>query len=127
MIVSGSGKIDLRLPIFASGKVPVMIVTTTAGATQLPKQKAAAGVEIRAARSSGAIRPSSILGKVRRDGVTPMITPCQRFAEFRLLTDCSSSASIATNPSRYMRNGSAEYASTGWNLSFWPATTAFRR
>ena len=39
MIVSGSGEIDLRLPVFASGKVPALIVTTTAGAKRLRKQR----------------------------------------------------------------------------------------
>src|SRR5512141_2775340 len=31
VIVSGSGRIDLRLPVFTSGKVPVLIVTTQTG------------------------------------------------------------------------------------------------
>jgi riboflavin biosynthesis pyrimidine reductase len=35
VIVSGSGEVDLRLPVFASGKVPVLIVTTTVGAKRL--------------------------------------------------------------------------------------------
>src|SRR5450830_1132865 len=38
VIVSGSGEIDLRLPVFASGKVPTLIVTTNAGAKRLSKQ-----------------------------------------------------------------------------------------
>lgn len=67
VIVSGNGHLDLDLPVFASGKVPVLIVTTTAGARQLRKQKASAAVQIRAVRSVGTImRASSIINQVRR-------------------------------------------------------------
>ena len=66
VIVSGSGKVDLDLPIFASGKVPVLIVTTTAGAKRLHKHKASDTVKIRAVRSVGVMRASSIINQVRR-------------------------------------------------------------
>ena len=66
VIVSGNGQLDLDLPIFASGKVPVLIVTTTAGAKQLRKHKASDAVEIRAVRSVGIMRASSIINQVRR-------------------------------------------------------------
>jgi riboflavin biosynthesis pyrimidine reductase len=67
VIVSGSGAIDLRLPVFASGKVPALIVTTTAGAKRLRKQNAPHSVEIRAIRrSAGAIPASAILDEVCR-------------------------------------------------------------
>lgn len=65
VIVSGSGQVDLDLPVFASGKVPVLIVTTTAGARQLRKHKASGAVEIRAVRSVGVMRASSIINQVR--------------------------------------------------------------
>src|SRR5674476_1437017 len=66
VIVSGSGQVDLDLPVFASGKVPVLIVTTTAGAKRLRKHKASDAVEIRAVRSVGVMRASSIINQVRR-------------------------------------------------------------
>jgi riboflavin biosynthesis pyrimidine reductase len=67
VIVSGSGAIDLRLPVFASGKVPALIVTTTAGAKRLRKQSAPDSVEIRAIRrSAGVIPASAILHEVCR-------------------------------------------------------------
>jgi riboflavin biosynthesis pyrimidine reductase len=66
VIVSGRGRVDLDLPIFASGKVPVLIVTTTAGAKRLRKHKASDAVEIRAVRSIGVMRASSIINQVRR-------------------------------------------------------------
>lgn len=66
VIVSGSGKVDLDLPVFTSGKVPVLIVTTTAGAKRLRKQKASDAIEIRVVRSVGVMRASSIINQVRR-------------------------------------------------------------
>jgi riboflavin biosynthesis pyrimidine reductase len=67
VIVSGSGGIDLRLPVFATGKVPALIVTTTAGAQRLRKQRAPDSVEIRAIRrSASAIPANAILDEVCR-------------------------------------------------------------
>jgi len=67
VIVSGSGRIDLRLPVFASGEVPALVVTTSAGARRLRRQKASASVEIRAVRSKGkAIGARAVLGAVLR-------------------------------------------------------------
>jgi riboflavin biosynthesis pyrimidine reductase len=50
VIVSGSGSLNLRLPVFSSGQVPVMVITTTVGAKRLAKQRIPAAVEIRAIR-----------------------------------------------------------------------------
>ncbi len=67
VIVSGSGGIDLRLPVFASGKVPALILTTAAGAKRLRRQSAPGSVGIRAiGRGAGAIPASAILGEVCR-------------------------------------------------------------
>jgi riboflavin biosynthesis pyrimidine reductase len=67
VIVSGSGGIDLRLPVFASGKVQALIVTTTAGAKRLHKQSAPDSVEIRAIHRSGSAIPArAILDEVCR-------------------------------------------------------------
>ena len=67
VIVSGSGGIDLRLPVFASGKVKALIVTTGAGAKRLLKQRVPDSVEIRAVRrGAGAIAPGAILEEVGR-------------------------------------------------------------
>ena len=53
--------------MFASGKVPVLIVTTTAGAKRLRKQRAPDSVEIRAIRrSADAIPAGVILDEVSR-------------------------------------------------------------
>ena len=53
VIVSGSGGIDLSLPVFASGKVQALIVSTAAGAKRLLKQTVPDSVEIRAIRQRG--------------------------------------------------------------------------
>ena len=74
VIVSGSGEIDLRLPVFASGQVRALIVTTIAGAKRLLKQKLPDSVEIRSVRqsasairrSASAIPAAAILDEVRR-------------------------------------------------------------
>ncbi len=65
VIVSGSGRVDLGLPVFTSGEAPALIVTTTAGAKRLRQQRAPEAVEIRATRSSaGAIRSRAVLEQV---------------------------------------------------------------
>ena len=66
VVVSGSGRLDLSLPVFASGEMRSLIVTTTAGAKRLRKRGAPGSVEIRAVRSGGAIRARSIIDQVRR-------------------------------------------------------------
>lgn len=67
VVVSGSGRIDLRLPVFTSGKVPALIITTVGGAKLLREQRAPGAVEIRAIRgSAGAIPASAILAEVCR-------------------------------------------------------------
>jgi len=68
VVVSASGQLDLRLPVFASGRVPVLIVTTQAGARRLRGQKPRDWVKIRAARSArGELAPRAILGAVARE------------------------------------------------------------
>ena len=66
-VVSGSGAIDLRLPVFASGKVPALIITTSAGAKRLRKQSTPDSVEIRTIRSgASASPPGAIIDEVCR-------------------------------------------------------------
>jgi len=66
-VVSGSGDLDLRLPLFASGKVPALVVTTAAGERRLRKQKVPGTVAIRAVRGAGkTISARAVLGAVLR-------------------------------------------------------------
>ena len=67
VIVSGSGSVDLRMPVFTSGKVPALIITTTAGEKRLRERSGFASVDIRAIRGSAtAIPASAILAEVIR-------------------------------------------------------------
>jgi riboflavin biosynthesis pyrimidine reductase len=65
VIVSAGGTVNLRLPVFASGKVAALIVTTQQGARQLRKQRVPAAVQIHAVRRrSGEIPAAAILRAV---------------------------------------------------------------
>ena len=66
VVVSGSGGLDLRLPLFTSGEMRAMVVTGSAGAKRLQKQRVPDSVEICAARGGDAIRAKAVLDQVRR-------------------------------------------------------------
>jgi len=66
-VVSGSGNLDLRLPLFASGKVPALVVTTPEGEKRLRKQRVPDPVRIRAVKSRGAISARAVLAAVLRE------------------------------------------------------------
>jgi riboflavin biosynthesis pyrimidine reductase len=67
VIVSAFGTVDLRLPVFASGTVPVMVITTVPGEKQLRKRKVPDSVQIRAIRRrAGEIPAVEILAEVNR-------------------------------------------------------------
>jgi riboflavin biosynthesis pyrimidine reductase len=61
VVVSGSGELDLRLPIFASGKVPSLIVTTPGGAKRLAQQNVSHAVGIRVIRGDRRTIPASTI------------------------------------------------------------------
>lgn len=74
VIVSGSGAVDLSLPVFASGKVQALLVTTSSGARRLCTQRAPHSVEIRATgRRTGPIPPRDILAEVSRMGAGKLV------------------------------------------------------
>ena len=67
VIVSAEGSVNLRLPVFASGKVPAMIITTARGAKQLQRHRVPDAVQIQAIqRRSGEIPAADILRAVGR-------------------------------------------------------------
>lgn len=67
VIVSGGGTVDLRLPVFASGNVPAMIITTARGAKQLLKRKVPDSVQIHTIRRrAGEIPAADVLHEVGR-------------------------------------------------------------
>jgi riboflavin biosynthesis pyrimidine reductase len=62
VVVSGSGDIDLGLPVFASGRVRTLVLTSSAGAKRLSKRAPSSATQILAIQSSGAvISPAAIL------------------------------------------------------------------
>jgi riboflavin biosynthesis pyrimidine reductase len=61
VVVSGNGKLDLRLPVFASGAVSALIVTTANGAKRLRRQRVPDSVGIRAIRGSGSVIPAAAI------------------------------------------------------------------
>jgi riboflavin biosynthesis pyrimidine reductase len=70
VVVSARGLVNLRLPVFASGQVPAMIVTTAAGAKHLGAQKVPSSVRIcTVGRRTGEIPARAILEELNR--VTP--------------------------------------------------------
>jgi riboflavin biosynthesis pyrimidine reductase len=67
VVVSARGSVNLRLPVFASGQVPALILTTAAGAKHLLKQKVSGSTQIRAIRrGAGKISPHAILQELKR-------------------------------------------------------------
>jgi riboflavin biosynthesis pyrimidine reductase len=73
-VVSGSGNLDLRLPLFASGKVPALVVTTAAGEAKLRKQRVPDTVQIRAVKSKGkTLSARAVLAAVLRESPGKMI------------------------------------------------------
>ena len=67
VIVSAGGSVNLRLPVFASGKVAAMIITTVRGAKQLRRQRVPGTVQIHVTRRrSGEISAAVILQAVGR-------------------------------------------------------------
>jgi riboflavin biosynthesis pyrimidine reductase len=53
VIVTASGELDLRLRVFRSGEVPVLILTTTLAADRMRDQKLPPSVQVVAAQSAG--------------------------------------------------------------------------
>jgi riboflavin biosynthesis pyrimidine reductase len=67
VIVSASGSLNLRLPVFSSGTVPAMVITTARGAKQLLKHKVPDSLRVHAIRRrAGEIAAHEILEIVGR-------------------------------------------------------------
>ncbi len=65
-IVTAHGEIDPSLPVFRSGKVPVMIITTASGARQLAKTKLPSSVQVETVTPKSSISATEILQEVAR-------------------------------------------------------------
>ena len=71
VIVTERGEIDLDLPVFHSGLVPVIIVTTTEGARRIQTQHPTSAIPIEAIDTAGSLSARSILEAVKR------VRPCE--------------------------------------------------
>jgi riboflavin biosynthesis pyrimidine reductase len=61
VLVSGSGQVDLRLPVFAGGMVQALILTTAAGSKRLLKHRVPSSVQIVALPSPAGKIPSTAM------------------------------------------------------------------
>ncbi len=66
VIVTARGELDLRLPVFQSGDVPVTIVTTTAGMQRIPAREVPAWVQVIAAGEGASLGAQAMLEAIRR-------------------------------------------------------------
>lgn len=66
-IVSESGELDLGLRLFASGEMPVVVLTRAAGAGRLRKQPLPAGVEIKTLPGDGPLRAREMIDALALD------------------------------------------------------------
>ena len=66
VIVTGHGNINLDLPVFQSGEVPVLIVTTAHGLQRINEQHFPSSVQVLATQSTGPLSAQAILEAVSR-------------------------------------------------------------
>ncbi len=66
VIVTAQGEVDLHLPVFQSGEVPVLIVTTTHGAERIRAERLPPSVQVSALQSTGPLSARAILQAVSR-------------------------------------------------------------
>jgi riboflavin biosynthesis pyrimidine reductase len=71
VIVTARGEVDLGLPVFQSGLVPVLIVTTTKGARQIRSQHPSSTIQIEAIDTADSLSARSILEIVKH------VRPCE--------------------------------------------------
>ncbi len=73
VIVTASGMVNLAPPVFQSGEVAVLIVTTTHGAQRINEQDLPAGVEVVAVQSASLLGAQDILEAVSQINHSDMI------------------------------------------------------
>ncbi len=64
VVVTAEGTINLQQPVFQSGQVPTLIITTTEGAQRLHGQHPPSTVQIRAVQAEGRISAATLLETV---------------------------------------------------------------
>lgn len=73
VVVTARGELNLALPVFQSGEVPVLIVTSTHGEERIRQQQLPPAVQVTSVRSAGGISARDILEAVRRARQTDII------------------------------------------------------
>ena len=66
VIVTARGAVDLDLPLFQSGEVPVLLVTNTQGEERIRAQNLQPSVKLSAVQSAGPLSAQAILQEVNR-------------------------------------------------------------
>ncbi len=66
VIVTAHGEVSLDLPVFQSGEVPVLLVTTKQGAERIRAHHPPPGIELQAVQSAGPLSARAILQAVNR-------------------------------------------------------------
>src|SRR3989440_3147651 len=61
VIVTARGEVDLGLPVFQSGEVPVLLVTTTHGAERIQEGRLPPSVQVSVLQSTGPLSAKDIL------------------------------------------------------------------
>jgi riboflavin biosynthesis pyrimidine reductase len=61
VIVSAQGLLDLELPVFQTGRVPLLIITTTQGLQRLQKQRWGPSTSVVAVQEAGAIAAATLV------------------------------------------------------------------
>jgi riboflavin biosynthesis pyrimidine reductase len=73
VIVTAHGEVDLHLPVFQAGEVPVLLITSTQGAERIRTQHLPAGVELQAIEGAGRLSAQDILQAVSNVSQCEMI------------------------------------------------------
>ncbi len=73
VVVSASGEVDFGLPVFGSGAVPALVVTTTAGAARIRGRAVPTSVSVEAAGGGDRVAADMVLAAVGRVRACGMI------------------------------------------------------
>lgn len=73
VVVTASGKLDMTLPVFQSGTVPTLIVTTPQGAQRVESTPLPASVSVRTVQANGTISAHMVLEAIAQSRATDVI------------------------------------------------------
>lgn len=66
VIVTGSGDIDPKLPVFTTGNVPVLVVTNRVGLEEIHKRPLSPSVHVEAVANEGRVKAQQVLDAITR-------------------------------------------------------------